>query len=142
MMKWNYIVMVGLLITPIMQPMDSKAQEQAPTDKVEEKMEAEKTFVFPPVTVTTERVAEESRLSDPVPNTGVNREQIDNRANRRVGEILKRMPGVYMGGAPGENNDVRLRGLDKEFTRIQLDDMTLPDGGEKRELQVIECRLI
>ena len=136
MMKWNYIVMVGLLITPIMQPMDSKAQEQAPTDKVEEKTEAEKTFVFPPVTVTTERVAEESRLSDPVPNTGVNREQIDNRANRRVGEILKRMPGVYMGGAPGENNDVRLRGLDKEFTRIQLDDMTLPDGGEKRELQV------
>jgi len=89
-MKWNYIVMIGLLITPIMQPIDCNSQEQAPTDQLEEKMEAEKPFVFPPVTVTTERVAEESRLAEPVPNTSINREQIDNRANRRVGEILKR----------------------------------------------------
>ena len=89
-MKWNYIVMAWLLITPIMQPMDSKAQEQAPTDQLEEKMEAEKPFVFAPVTVTTERIAEESRLTEPVPNTSINREQIDNRANRRVGEILNR----------------------------------------------------
>ena len=135
-MKWNYIVMVGLLITPIMQPMDSNSQEQAPPDQLEEKMEAEKPFVFPPVTVTTERVAEESRLAEPVPNTSIDREQIDNRANRRIGDAVKRMPGVFMGGAPGDNNDIRLRGLDKEFTRVQIDNVVVPDGGEKRELQL------
>src|SRR3990167_4161038 len=100
-MKWNYIVMAWLLITPIMQPMDSKAQEQAPTDQLEEKTEAAKPFVFPPVTVTTERIAEESRLAEPMPNTSIDREQIDNRANRRIGDAVKRMPGVFMGGAPG-----------------------------------------
>ena len=135
-MKWNNIVMAGLLATSIMQPVRTIAQEEAPAGGKVEKKEQEKTFMFPPVTVTTERVAEESRLSDPVPNTGVNREQIDNRPNRRIGDVVKRLPGVLMGGPPGENNDIRLRGLDKEFTRAQIDNVVVPDGGEKRELQL------
>jgi outer membrane receptor protein involved in Fe transport len=93
---------------------------------------------LPEVIVEAEsfQAPEAPRLLEANPITNVNREQIDTRGNRRVGDILKRMPGVFMGGAPGENNDVRLRGLDKEFTRVQIDDMTIPDGGEKRELQV------
>ncbi|EKP0299056.1 TonB-dependent receptor [Aeromonas veronii] len=58
------------------------------------------------------------------------------RANYSVSDIIKRLPGVYMAGAPGEDKDVRLRGVDKEFTRMQLDGIQLPDGGEKREMNV------
>lgn len=54
----------------------------------------------------------------------------------QVRDIIKRMPGVYTGGGPGEDKDARLRGLDKEFSRVQFDGIQLPDGGEKRELNI------
>jgi len=81
------------------------------------------------------RAFEQDRLHDPLPFTGTTRDDFEHRPNNRAGDILKRLPGVFMGGPPGERNDLRLRGLDKEFTRAQLDGMPLPDGGEKRELQ-------
>lgn len=89
-----------------------------------------------PVIVEAVASPETKRLSDPVPRSGTNREQIDNRPNRRAGDFIRRMPGVMMGGPPGENKDLRLRGLDKEFTRVQVDGLQIPDGGEKRELQL------
>lgn len=54
----------------------------------------------------------------------------------QINDVLKVMPGVYTGGGPGEDKDIRLRGLDKDFTRIQLDGIQLPDSGEKREMNV------
>ncbi|MCL6433654.1 MAG: TonB-dependent receptor [Leptolyngbyaceae cyanobacterium HOT.MB2.61] len=71
-----------------------------------------------------------------LPQTGIAREEFSRRNNLQLGDILQRLPGVVGGGPPGENREVRLRGLDKEFTRIQIDGVTLPDGGEKREFQV------
>jgi outer membrane receptor protein involved in Fe transport len=79
---------------------------------------------------------EARRLASPEPFAGITREEFGRRANRRAGDIVARLPGVYMGGPPGENKDARLRGLDKEFTRTQVDGLQLPDGGEKRELQL------
>lgn len=75
-------------------------------------------------------------LANPVPQVGVSRQVFENRNNRRLGDVLRQLPGVTIEGPPGESNDVRLRGLDKEFTRTQIDGLTLPDGGEKREFQV------
>lgn len=79
---------------------------------------------------------EARRLASPEPFAGVTRAEFERRANRRAGDIVARLPGVFMGGPPGENKDARLRGLDKEFSRTQVDGWQLPDGGEKRELQL------
>lgn len=79
---------------------------------------------------------EARRLAGSEPFTGITREEFGRRSNRRAGDIVSRLPGVFMGGAPGENNDARVAGLDKEFTRTQVDGGLLPDGGEKRELQL------
>jgi outer membrane receptor protein involved in Fe transport len=79
---------------------------------------------------------EARRLQTTESFTGVTREEFGRRANRRAGDIVARLPGVFMGGPPGENKDARLRGLDKEFARTQVDGLSLPDGGEKRELQL------
>ena len=79
---------------------------------------------------------EQNRLNDPVLKTGITRDIFEKRNNRRAGDVLKRMSGVLMGGPPGENKDVRLRGMDKEFTRTQVDGVQIPGGGEKREFQV------
>jgi outer membrane receptor protein involved in Fe transport/uncharacterized iron-regulated membrane protein len=76
------------------------------------------------------------RLDEPVPQTSIGREDIASRNNRRLSDVVARMPGVYMTGPPGGDKDVRLRGLDKEFTRTQVDGFMIPDAGEKRELQL------
>jgi outer membrane receptor for ferrienterochelin and colicin len=90
----------------------------------------------PEVEVAADHLAEQDRLVSPLTQTSLKREQFSDRPNTNVGEILKRMPGVFLGGAPGEDKDVRLRGLDKEFTRVTVDGVQLPGAGEKREFQV------
>lgn len=93
---------------------------------------------LPAVEVTAEPVApEEERLEETIPTTAVKREQFQDQPNgMRVNDIAKRLPGFYTGGAPGEDKDARLRGLDKEFTRTTVDGIPIPDGGEKRELNL------
>jgi outer membrane receptor for ferrienterochelin and colicin len=54
----------------------------------------------------------------------------------RVQDAVKRLPGVVTGGAPGEDKDARVLGLDKEYTRTTVDGIQLPDGGEKREFNL------
>lgn len=83
-----------------------------------------------------EPAPETARQGLQFPTAGISREQFEKLPNQRLGDVLQRLPGVTMGGAPGERKDVRLRGMDKEFTRMQFDGVQLPDGGEKREFQV------
>lgn len=97
---------------------------------------AEEIASAPEVEVSAEHINEQERLLSPLPQTTLKREDFSNRPNANVGEIIKRMPGVFLGGAPGEDKDIRLRGLDKEFTRVTVDGVQLPGGGEKREFQV------
>lgn len=97
---------------------------------------AEEIASAPEVEVSADHLNEQERLISPLPQTSLDREQFSSRPNVNAGEILKRMPGVYLSGAPGEDKDVRLRGLDKEFTRVTVDGVQLPGAGEKREFQV------
>lgn len=76
------------------------------------------------------------RLDEPVFQTGIDRADIATRNNRRLSDVVARMPGVFMSGPPGGDKDVRLRGMDKEFSRTQVDGFMIPDSGEKRELQL------
>lgn len=86
--------------------------------------------------VTSSTLLEQQRLANEVPQAGIEREEFGQRNNRRLSDVIQRLPGVLMGGPPGQPQDVRLRGLDNEFTRTQVDGVRLPDGGEKREFQV------
>ncbi|MBI2883878.1 MAG: TonB-dependent receptor [Candidatus Methylomirabilis oxyfera] len=131
------IFLAGILLASTVFP----AMAQQEKEKEEDAGKAEKPIPLEELRVREflyhqAEAPEERRLSDAIPTTNISREQIDDRVNRRVGDAVKRMPGVFMGGAPGENNDIRLRGLDKEFTRVQIDNVVVPDGGEKRELQL------
>jgi len=76
------------------------------------------------------------RLDEPSPTSGLTRDDIATRNNRRLSDVVARMPGAFLTGPPGGDKDLRLRGLDKEFSRAQIDGLTVPDGGEKRELQL------
>ncbi|MEX2567131.1 MAG: TonB-dependent receptor, partial [Cyclobacteriaceae bacterium] len=47
-------------------------------------------------------------------------EKLASQAGGTAGDILKNMPSVSMGGSPGENKDIRYRGLGKEYTKVLI----------------------
>jgi iron complex outermembrane receptor protein len=58
----------------------------------------------------------------------IGREEIERQGDSTVGEILKRMPGITMGGVPGRGGGVRMRGLSQGYTQILLDGQRVPPG--------------
>lgn len=66
----------------------------------------------------------------------VDQTEIERFDDRTAGDILRRLPGVLFGGAPGESKDIRIRGLDKEYSQVLINGRRIPGGGEKREFQL------
>lgn len=92
---------------------------------------------LPAMDVTGSRAPEHYRLEEVTPQVKLTREVYEQLpTGLRANDVVQRMPGVYTGGGPGENKDLRLRGLDKEYSRVTLDGVSIPDGGEKRELNL------
>jgi iron complex outermembrane receptor protein len=56
------------------------------------------------------------------------REELDRNGDTNVGEILKRLPGVTMGGAPGRGNGIRMRGLGSGYTQMLVNGERPPPG--------------
>lgn len=50
-----------------------------------------------------------------------------------AGDILKNMPSVTMGGAPGHNRDVRFRGLGNGYTKVLINGRSTGITGNNRE---------
>jgi outer membrane receptor for ferrienterochelin and colicin len=93
--------------------------------------------LLPQLDIEGKVTPEEQRLKKTAPEVSIKAETFEKQAGGPIiKDVIKRMPGVYTVGAPGENKDVRLRGLDKEYSRVQFDGVQLPDGGEKRELNI------
>ncbi|MBL1379502.1 TonB-dependent receptor [Zobellella iuensis] len=99
--------------------------------------QAEVLTELPEVEVLGQRAPEAHRLKEGFPKVKIHRETFEEQpSGHLVKDVIKRLPGVYTGGAPGEDKDLRLRGLDKDYSRVQFDGVQLPDGGEKRELNL------
>jgi outer membrane receptor for ferrienterochelin and colicins len=58
----------------------------------------------------------------------IGREEIERQGDSNLGEILKRMPGITLGGAPGRGAGIRMRGLSQGYTQILLDGQRVPPG--------------
>ena len=56
------------------------------------------------------------------------REELDRNGDSNVGEILKRLPGVTMGGAPGRGGGVRMRGMGNGYTQMLVNGERPPPG--------------
>ncbi|MBF2065433.1 MAG: TonB-dependent receptor [Calothrix sp. C42_A2020_038] len=78
----------------------------------------------------------EERQASPTGVIIIDQREIKRYGHRTIGEALRRQPGVILGGPPGEDKDVRLLGLPKEYTQILIDGQRFPDGGENREFKV------
>ncbi|MBW3517180.1 TonB-dependent receptor [Shewanella sp. NKUCC01_JLK] len=70
------------------------------------------------------------------PKIMLDSEQLRRFGNQSLAEVLRRLPGVIMTGPTGAEKDLRVRGLDKEYSQILINGRRMPDGGEKREFQI------
>ena len=58
----------------------------------------------------------------------IGREEIEKQGDASLGEVLKRLPGVTVQGAPGRGGAIRMRGLGGGYTQILLDGERMPPG--------------
>ena len=58
----------------------------------------------------------------------IGRDEIEKQGDATLGEVLKRLPGVTIGGAPGRGGAIRMRGLGNGYTQILLDGERMPPG--------------
>ena len=58
----------------------------------------------------------------------IGREELDKQGDATIGDVLKRLPGVTLGGAPGRGGAIRMRGLGSGYTQILLDGERVPPG--------------
>ena len=56
------------------------------------------------------------------------REELDRYGDTSLGEVLKRLPGVTISGAPGRGGDIRMRGLGRGYTLILINGEPAPRG--------------
>jgi outer membrane receptor for ferrienterochelin and colicins len=58
----------------------------------------------------------------------IGREEIDRFGDSDIGEVLKRLPGVTTGGAPGRRGGPRMRGLGGGYTQLLINGEPIPSG--------------
>ncbi|MEX1033157.1 MAG: TonB-dependent receptor [Cellvibrionaceae bacterium] len=81
-------------------------------------------------------VKDQERYDRVEPTSRLTREQFEQLpSERRLSDVVDRMPGVFFRGPVGVNRDIKLRGMDKEYNRFEVDGVQLPGTGG-REFRV------
>lgn len=77
-------------------------------------------------TVTTDSNEERRRATASRITYG--RDELDRMGDSTLGEVLKRLPGVTLGGPPGRGGGVRMRGMGGGYTQILIDGQRMAPG--------------
>ena len=72
--------------------------------------------------------AGEQRRESTASKIVIGREEIEKQGDATIADVLKRLPGVTLGGAPGRGGAIRMRGLGNGYTQILLDGERVPPG--------------
>jgi outer membrane receptor for ferrienterochelin and colicins len=70
----------------------------------------------------------EARQESTASKIVIGREEIEKQGDASLGDVLKRLPGVTVQGAPGRGGAIRMRGLGGGYTQILLDGERMPPG--------------
>ncbi|MDL2356389.1 MAG: TonB-dependent receptor, partial [Pseudomonadota bacterium] len=80
------------------------------------------------VEVKGSAAAYDARRNDTATKIVVSQEEILRNGDTTIGEVLKRLPGVTIGGVQGRGGDIRMRGLGSGYTQILLNGEPSPPG--------------
>ena len=70
----------------------------------------------------------EARRQSTAAKIVIGRDELDKQGDSTLGEVLKRLPGVTIQGAPGRGGAIRMRGLGGGYTQILMDGQRVPPG--------------
>lgn len=86
------------------------------------------------VEVSSGPTANSRRRNSTASKIVIEREDLDRYGDTVLGDVLRRLPGVTIGGRPGRGGDIRMRGLGGGFTQILVDGERAPAGFAVEEL--------
>jgi outer membrane receptor for ferrienterochelin and colicins len=98
------------------------------------KVEAKPTKPTPPIPAVTQKVqvsgakGYDERRQDTASKIVVTQEEIARYGDTNIGDVLKRLPGVTIGGVQGRGGSIRMRGLGSGYTQIMLNGEPSPPG--------------
>ena len=98
------------------------AAQQAPQAKPADDASIQK------VEVKGAAAAYDARRNDTATKIVVTQEEILRNGDTTIGEVLKRLPGVTVGGVQGRGGDIRMRGLGSAYTQVMLNGEPSPPG--------------
>jgi outer membrane receptor for ferrienterochelin and colicins len=70
----------------------------------------------------------EARQESTASKIVIGRDELEKQGDATLGDVLKRLPGVTVQGAPGRGGAIRMRGLGGGYTQILLDGERMPPG--------------
>ena len=83
----------------------------------------------PQVTISGGRASDMDERRNSVAGKQIyGREELDRNGDSNLGDVLKRLPGVTIGGRPGRGGDVRMRGMGSGYTQVLLNGERPPAG--------------
>ena len=115
-------LLLGLASASLMAQEQSAAPE-APADATPKVQGTE----LKAVEIRANRETEERRQSTAA-KIVIGREEIERYGDSTLGELFKRLPGVTVGGRPGQGGAPRMRGLGSGYTQILIDGERAPRG--------------
>ncbi len=128
-------------VTNLAYAQSTSSETQEPVKKAEESNQSEKlkgsnkkadAFTkdnnIQKVTITSGRTDQEERRLSTAAKIIFGREELDRNGDSNLGEVLKRLPGVTIGGRPGRGGDIRMRGMGNGYTQILLNGERAPRG--------------
>jgi len=74
------------------------------------------------------RTETDIRRESTAAKTVVGREELERYGDGSVADVLKRLPGVTVGGRPGRGGEIRMRGLGSGYTQILINGERTPGG--------------
>lgn len=121
--------MVGWLAAALLAPHLAWAQVAPPAPAPEAAVPAKPEPTAQRVEVTGARESEnELRRQSTAAKIIVGRDEIERFGDTSLGDMLKRLPGVTIGGNPGRGGAIRMRGLGSGYTQILLDGERVQGG--------------
>jgi len=80
------------------------------------------------ITATVQPDSQDERRRASASRIVYGREELDRMGDATLGEVLKRLPGVTIGGAPGRGGQISMRGMGGGYTQILLDGQRMAPG--------------
>ncbi|MBC3930486.1 TonB-dependent receptor plug domain-containing protein [Undibacterium curvum] len=114
---------------PVKEATTSPAKAKAEPGKADKQVKpATGKEVVQQVTVSGGRTEVEERRQSTAGKIIYGREELDRNGDSSLGEVLKRLPGVTVGGRPGRGGDIRMRGMGNGYTQILINGERAPRG--------------